>query len=788
VAVVKPSSVDDLMILHGIEKCFEPVTINLVLGSLLRTTIELDIYMDGTMEINALVDTGASFSFVSKTILQDRNKNLLNSLEPCPVSFYAAGGNKMSVDGVMSASMRIDGRLFHHRFVVAEIVEDAILGVDFLNKHRINWDWDRNRMKFSQDTIDGHVNLIQAIGECVAPCDIHLPARTVSCHKLKLEGGINIIEHAIVSNVELPTTYFPSHVPEPYILDSIVKIDDNHAVIPIKNTNDCDLMIPQGMVLGIYEPLTDYELKSYDFQKDAHNDFLENEKLPFEMEFVTEKNQDFSINVIDSEDSHKFSYLVDKCEITIPEGKEEAVQKLFMEFKDVFKFEGEQLGKTNLETHKINLDGTNPVKQAPRRVPLNMCDEIEELIKSMEEAGVIKPSDSPWASPVVIVRKKDGTVRFCVDFRRLNEHTIKDAYPLPRVDECLDTLAGNRYFTSLDLASGYWQVEVAEEDKFKTAFTTKWGLYEWNVMPFGLTNAPATFQRLMERVLKGLQWKVLVLYLDDVVIYSKTFEEHLERLRIVFGRLRSAGLKLKPKKCHFFQNKIAFLGHQADASGIYTDPEKCKQIENWQQPKNAHEVRVFTGLTSYYRCFIPDYAKKAGCLHNLTKKGIDFEWTEECDQAFEYLKLSLSSQLQLSYPEKGAGFILDTDACDISIGGVLSQIQDGQEKVLRFASRCLNPAERNYCTTRKELLAVVYFMNYFKHYLLGTHVTVRTDHCALRWLKVIKDPSDQMARWIEKLAPFSWTIEYRRGKLHVNADSMSRRPCDGGCRQCTRIV
>ena len=406
----------------------------------------------------------------------------------------------------------------------------------------------------------------------------------------------------------------------------------------------------------------------------------------------------------------------------------------------------------------------------------------------MEEKGIIRPSNSPWSAPIVIVQKKDGTARFCVDYRALNDKTRKDAYPIPRIEDNLDALEGSTWFSTLDLASGYWQVAVAEKDKPKTAFTTKFGLYEFNVLPFGLTNGPATFQRLMEQVLKGLQWRTLVLYLDDIVVFSSSLEEHLERLEAVFGRLREAGLKLKPRKCRFFQRQVNFLGHIIDEKGIHTDPEKVKQIQTWACPRNVHDVRVFLGLTSYYRRFVKDYAKKASPLYKLTKKDVEFIWSEEQEAAFQNLKQELAECTQLAYPKCGEGpFILDTDASGEAIGAVLSQIQEGKEQVLAFGSRCLSAAERNYCVTRKELLAVVYFMCYYKHYLLGSEVTVRSDHGSLRWLKEMKNPTGQVARWIERLAPFHWKIEHRAGKQHTNADAMSRKQCVGDCVQCLKM-
>jgi hypothetical protein len=364
---------------------------------------------------------------------------------------------------------------------------------------------------------------------------------------------------------------------------------------------------------------------------------------------------------------------------------------------------------------------------------MHQVEMVEEEMKKMMDAGVIRPSKSPWASPVVIVRKKDGSCRFCIDFRRVNEVTVKDAYPLPRVEDSLDVLQGSAYFSTLDLASGYWQVEMEEIDKEKTAFASKYGSWEFNVMPFGLCNAPATFQRLMEQVLRGLQWRILALYLDDVIIFAKDLDEHFVRLEMVFERCREAGLKLKPKKCDLLKREVKFLGHVVNKEGVRTDPDKVAAIDRWTSPSSVSEVRTFVGITSYYRRFVKDYAKIAGPLHNLTRAGARFVWTEEHEISFQTLKKALMSDDVLRLPDPDIKeFLLDTDASDFAIGAVLGQMQESVERVIAYGSRCLSTSERNYCVTRKELLAVVYFMGYYKHYLLGARVFVRSDHGSLQ--------------------------------------------------------
>ena len=355
--------------------------------------------------------------------------------------------------------------------------------------------------------------------------------------------------------------------------------------------------------------------------------------------------------------------------------------------------------------------------------------------------------------------------------------TIKDAYPIPRVDESLDQLSGSKWFSCLDLSSGYWQVEVDPVDKNKTAFQTRQGLFEFNVMTFGLCNAPATFERLMETVLSGLHWQICLIYLDDIIILGKDFDDMLNNLDTVFQRLSAAGLKLKAKKCSLFAKKVEFLGHIVSEIGIETDPKKTECIRNWSSPTCTKEVRSFIGLCSYYRKFIENFSAIAKPIHRLCEKNRKFLWTKDCEEAFRTLKQKLVESPVLCHPDFSKSFILDCDASHESIGAILSQNIDGKECVIAYASRTLTKCERKYCVTRKELLALVHFVKYFRHYLYGKNFLVRTDHGSLRWLMNFKSPEGQVARWIEILSAYDMKIEHRPGRLHSNADAVSRIPC-----------
>ena len=377
------------------------------------------------------------------------------------------------------------------------------------------------------------------------------------------------------------------------------------------------------------------------------------------------------------------------------------------------------LGRTHLVEHTIDTGDAKPIKQPPRQLPMAFADEDCKALEKLQTQGVIWPSTSPWASPILLVKKKDGSTKPCVDYRRLNAVTHNDAYPVPRAQDCLDSMAGSGMFSTVDILSAYNQVPVAEEDIPKTAFSTKYGLFDFTTMPFGLMTAPATYQQLMELALSGLQWSLCLVYLDDVIVFSEDFDEQVDCLDQVLTRIGSAGLKLKPSKCVFFATKLSFLGHNLSKEGILPDPENVAKILNWPVPKTVQYVRGILGLGSYYCRFIRNFSERVQPLVNLTKKDKPFKWTEECQLAFEDIKQVLISPDIMAFPTDDGQLILDSDASDETIGAVLMQIQSRVEKVIAYGSQTLGKAERNYCATDRELLAVKYFMEYYKHYLLG---------------------------------------------------------------------
>jgi len=458
----------------------------------------------------------------------------------------------------------------------------------------------------------------------------------------------------------------------------------------------------------------------------------------------------------------------------------DSMKRIFKDFHDVFKLEGDELTYTNILTHEIPTDPCQPpVNVKQYRIPEAHKAEINRQVKEMLDQGIIEPSTSPWNSPIILVSKKPGADgkkkwRLVVDFKKVNEQTIKQVFPIPRIDEILDQLGHSRYFTTLDLASGYHQVLVDGRDRHKTAFSTQKGHYEFVRMPFGLTGAPATFQRIMNCILSGLQGKDCFVYLDDIAIHAKNLKDHEERLRKVLQVLRESNLKVQTEKCQFLRKEVVYLGHVCSEQGVLPDPGKVECVKKHKEPKNVKQLQAFLGLVNYYRKFIPNAAEILLPLTNLLKKNQKFDFTKECKEAMETLKLAIASPPILQYPDFKKPFLLTTDASNGALGAILSQGEIGEDLPIAFASRALSDTERRYSTIEKEFLAIVWAVKNFRAYLLGRPFTIYTDHKPLKGIHNLKDQTSRLAKFKHKLSEFDYTIQYRPGIKNQNANALSR--------------
>ena len=419
------------------------------------------------------------------------------------------------------------------------------------------------------------------------------------------------------------------------------------------------------------------------------------------------------------------------------------------EFPDVFP---EELPGIPLE-REVDLaieivPGTVPMSRAPYRMAPTELKELKSQLQELLDKGFIRPSVSPWGAPVLFVKKKDGTLRMCIDYRQINKVTVKNKYPLPRIEDLFDQLKGAGAFSKIDLRSGYYQLRVKEGDVPKTAFS-RYGHYEFLVMPFGLTNAPAACMDLMNRVFRPYVDQFVLVFIDDILVYSKDAQEHEQHLRIVLETLREKNLYAKLSKCDFWLKEVSFLGHIVSAESIRVNPAKIEAVVNWKSPQNVTEVRSFLGLAGYYKRFVRGFSVIASPLTKLLRKGIKFEWTDKCQNSFEQY----------------------SDASGIGLGCVL--MQDG--KVVAYAFRQLKPHEQNYPTHDLELAAVVFALKIWRHYLYGEKCRIYTDHKSLKYLLTQKELNLRQRRWLELLKDYDCIIDYHPEKANIVADALSRK-------------
>ncbi|GBM27783.1 Retrovirus-related Pol polyprotein from transposon 297 [Araneus ventricosus] len=607
------------------------------------------LYLEGSIcgiPCLMLVDTGANVTLVSTDLAQKLKGNFVYTAPN--ISLKTATGEKAEIHGKLDAAIECGSRKFQHKIYVADITDPCILGLDFLQKFNFMVDLEKNEIRTGGEEIP----LFSASAEDSKLCTVLAKEKTII--PARSECLIQGVPEAS-GKFRYAVTDFPSEVSQKGVLVAATLVDLKKGAIPVRvlNLDHKPKTIDKGTVIATCEPVVDIVARPQEFSESL--------RLPSILENLEGLNEE----------------------------QRTAVKELLQEFQNLFSTSDSDVGRCNMTQHRINTGNHPPIKQYPRRLPLAKKEEAERLVKEMVDNGIIEESSGPWASPIVLVKKKDGSTRFCVDYRKLNEITIKDSYPLPGIDDTLDALNGSQWFSTLDLKSGYWQVEIQPEDKEKTAFTTGQGLWQFKVMPFGLCNAPATFERLMETVLRGLTSEACLVYLDDIIIVGRTFQEHLNNIRKVFQRLQKANLKLSPKKCRFFRKEVSYLGHIISADGVKTDPEKTKAVVDWPRPETVHDLRSFLGLCTYYRRFVRNFSAIARALHKLTEARSNFNWTEECDKSFNSLKQALITSPVLTYPRTDKEFILDTDASNEGIGAVLSQKIGNEECVIAYFSKSL---------------------------------------------------------------------------------------------------
>ena len=702
-----------------------------------------------------LIDSGASLTLINSNLFYQLPYYIRQGARypPSNLQVHLADKSRVHVEKTLLLPITIAHQTRKHLvYVVPKLWRPCIIGNDFIRKHNLQVDGGQQKVYFKDPVTNnsGMLNMNTSLDKSeeyilLANERIKIPPY----HATDLQVRSN--KEVINPTGEPPEYEITSLKHTPCVANGIIK-PQTLMQVQVANLTKKTIIIHPGEALAIMTRLSQEQLNVIHQVETT----LQEEKVAIT---TTEAEPDLS-------------------ETNLTETQKGQLKKLIHSFTHIFR----KNGRTTMVRHQINLmPDSKPINSPPYRVAPAKRKIIEENIKEMMEQGIVEPSKSPWASPVVLAPKKDGSIRFCVDYRKLNSITTRDAYPIPRIDDTLDALQEAKFVSTLDLRSGYWQVEMDKESKEKTAFITHKGLYEFNVMPYGLTNAPATFQRLMDIVLAGLKWQCCLVYIDDVVIYSPTFEQHLVDLEKVFQALSDAQLTLKASKCCFCRKEMKYLGHVVTPDGIKPDPALVKAVSDFPQPQTIKDVQSFLGLSGYYRRFIKDYAKIAEPLfkqlRQLKDRNYHLNWTSNCTIAFQALKKKLTCAPIMSTPNFNEPFILELDACEYGLGAILAQEYDKRKFVIAYASRTLSPPERNYSATEREALAIVWATQHFRPYLEGTKVFIRSDCKALQWLKNAKDISGRLARWAIKLSAFQIeNIQYRPGTANANADSLSRNP------------
>ena len=794
--------------------------VNTVVSPFLSSYVPMQI---GSAQVYALVDSRAEVSIMNPAMLDQYKTQFQRCTVYPPDRKYiqTATDERTAIDGMVTVKVRLDGKNTMCKFyLVQNSTPSFILGRDFLTANGAV-------LKFGVDGSNSMHLSIDPRRQVVTTEHVTVPPNSHVVMIARIKGA-PLPNDVVGINTGSPMLYSTGLLPAKALTKNI----NGHILYGCANFTTEQITLPKGAKIGKFTcisqkdyvchiseepdtqcsqsqgasvcastcfcmrntehsstctcmsgaPRPDNHTTSHDGAcESVQNQCSQSPCAQICTHTCTDVNHDHTSDVEDTvSHAYKVSQHLDFTGTTLTSDQQQKLKDLIDRYWFIFVGPDNILGQCDMLPHKMYVDPKHrPIRRRCYRLGPKQKLAMENIIQDMEKQGIIQKSTSPWGAPCMLVAKRghNSGYRFVVDFRGINQLIAMDAHPLPTTEEALDSLGANEpaYFSTLDLQSGFYQVSIDPESSHYTAFRCHLGLYEFRRLPIGLKNSPVTFQRVMEAVLRGLTWKCCLVYLDDVCIFSRTFESHLQHIEEVFKRLKQAGLKLRPNKCKFALRQIKYLGHIINSDGIMPDPEKVAAVREYPVPKSLKDLRAFLGLSGYYRKFVKDYAKISIPLYALTKKGIKYVWTKNCDSAFQALKLALTSPPLLAYPDYDKHFKVYADASSFAVGGVLAQDKNGTERVICYVGRSLKPAERNYGITEKECLALVFTIRKLDCYLRYSSLTAIVDHSALKWLFSLKEPVGKFARWITFLQGYNFQIEYGPGQVHQNADAISRR-------------
>ena len=727
----------------AISECSDILLINTPYKTALKVKLKVD-----NLTVNSILDTGCSSSVISTEIY---NKLPIKHNVIMTKEMRTAGKDmKITAKLVGPVKIAIGNNLLFKTIYVADIKDDMLLGLDILIDLKAQIDIDKSTIKFR----DQPVKLSKT-------SDTHPREHTVA----KLDENISVPPFSeTIASVntfgmkECPYMIFEPRYNLPILLPNILFTGSDNIKISLINDGPNTWYYKRGTTMG--------NVISID-----HSDILENENF----------DDDIRTLSFDKEIPEKLKPMLNNLDSSLTQDDINKLQNILCEYQDVFASSEYDVGDFDGVYHTITTTNPLPITQPLRRTPLQFLDEEKELIDNLIENNIIEASSSAFSSPTILLRKKDGGVRFVLDYRLLNNRTVRDSYPLPLLKDCIDSLSGNLWFSTLDANMAYFQIKLDPKTKHKTAFKTKFGLFEFNRLPQGLSNSPSSYCRALNLVLRGLTYTNCLCYLDDICVLGKTTEIHLNNLVEVFSRFRIHKMKLKPSKCFLFKKEINYLGRRISNNGITLSDRSINTINKWKPPISLKEIERFMGLVNYSRQFIDNFAFKAEPLLEVLR-GKTFLWGEEQAKSFNTLKKELISPNILSFPQSNGGkYYLFTDASAFSIGSELKQSQNGVLKTIAYTSNVLTRAQRIWCSTKRELFAILKACYAHRHLLLGIEFDIICDCHSLIWLKSFKNVEGILARWLEQLAQFSFNIVFRSGKLLQNADALSRIPVNDPC-------
>lgn len=716
---------------HSDDECrAQSKSTNLILA---RRSPRVKVHFKG-QSVNALVDSGSDVCIVSSRVATPDEATAGN--------LAGAGRSRLDVVGCVSAAVRVGddtGEALVRFWVVRDFEHDLLLGSDYLSMAGAVVDYGRGEMRLASGTAAPFLSETASAARTtrVAPGTGRVMLVTA-----RVPDGDYLLE---------PATDRLS------LARALVTVKDGLTATHAINTSAAADVAFKGTPVALLTPAQHVNTIEELTGESAEDSLPHTDRLSFD------ESSGGAADLASLDLSHL--------------GAADAgrVRGVVQRYASVFATDPSAPAQAELAPHRIETGAAPPTHVQPYRANPHRRALIEEAVAAQLRAGVIEPAQSPWSAPVVLAAKRDGTLRFCVDYRRLNAVTTPDVFPMPRADDTLALLDGSAVYTTLDAAAGYWQIPVAPEDRPKTAFTTPSGQYQYRRLPFGLRNAPATFQRAMQLLLGGVLWRHVLVYIDDVVIFSRTLDEHLVHLADVLERLRRARVSLKLSKCRFAVAEVEYLGHLVSANGIRPAARHVDAVRQLTPPRDAGELRVFLGLAGYYRRFIKGFSLVAQPLHDLLKDGVAFTWSQQHRDAWTHLRDALLAEPVLAHPRFDQPFRLSTDASANGLGAVLSQQQpDGSERPVAYASRALRGAERRYAAVELELLGLVFAVVHFRYYLNGSRFVVLTDHAALQYMRERTATNARLLRWSLLLAEFDFEVQYRPGSKMAHVDALSR--------------